>query len=46
MTIYVADAHANVQRLVSIVKMAAVLEECTKEEQGSVVQFSWAKDAM
>jgi hypothetical protein len=27
MTVYVADAHARVQRLVSVVKMATVLEE-------------------
>jgi hypothetical protein len=33
--------HAHVQRLVSIVKMATVLEECTIEEQHSVVRFLW-----
>jgi hypothetical protein len=37
MTVYVAAAHAHVQRLVSVVKMAIVLEQCTTEEQRSVV---------
>jgi hypothetical protein len=32
MTVYVADAHAHVQRLVSAAKMATVLEEFTTEE--------------
>jgi hypothetical protein len=31
--------HARVQRLVSIVKMVTVLEECVTEEQRSVVGF-------
>jgi Tat protein secretion system quality control protein TatD with DNase activity len=39
MTVYVADAHANVQRLVSVVKMATVLEEFTTEEQRSILHF-------
>jgi hypothetical protein len=39
MTVQVADAHMHVQRLVSVVKMATVLEECTTEEQRSVVRF-------
>jgi hypothetical protein len=39
MTVYVADAHARVQRLVSVVKMAIVLEECSTEEQRSFVLF-------
>jgi hypothetical protein len=43
MTVYVADAHAHVQRLVSVVKMATVLEECIIEEQRSVVYFLCAK---
>jgi hypothetical protein len=43
MTVYVADAHAHVQRLVSVFKMATVLEECTTQEQCSVVPFVWAK---
>jgi hypothetical protein len=33
-----ADVHAHVQRLVSVVKMATVLE-CTVEGQRSVVRF-------
>jgi hypothetical protein len=41
MTVYVANAH--VQRLVSVVKMAIVLEDCTIKEQCSVVCFLWAK---
>jgi hypothetical protein len=28
----VADVHARVQRLISVVKMATVLEDCTTEE--------------
>jgi hypothetical protein len=39
MTVYVADAHAHVLRLVSVVKMATVLEEYTMEEQRSAVLF-------
>jgi hypothetical protein len=33
---------SNVQRLVSLIKMANVLEEYTTEEQRSIVYFSWA----
>jgi hypothetical protein len=40
MTFYVADAHVHVQRMVSVVKMATVLEEYTTEEHRSVVRFS------
>jgi hypothetical protein len=43
MTVWVSDAHVHVQRLVSVVKMATVLEECTTVEQRSVVSFLWAK---
>jgi hypothetical protein len=43
MTVYVADAHAHVQTLVSVVKMATVLEEYTTEEQRSLVSFLWVK---
>jgi hypothetical protein len=43
MIVYAADANAHVQRLVSVVKMATVLEDCTTEEQCSVVSFLWAK---
>jgi hypothetical protein len=35
--------HAYVQRLVSVVEMATVVEERTAEEQNSVVHFLWAK---
>jgi hypothetical protein len=34
---------AHVQRLVSVVKMTTVLEECTAEEQRSVVLFCLGK---
>jgi hypothetical protein len=44
MTVYVADAHAHVQRLVSVVKMGTVLEEYTTEKQSSAVCFLWAKE--
>jgi hypothetical protein len=39
MTVWVAEAHAHVLRLISVVKMATVLEEYITEEQCSVVQF-------
>jgi hypothetical protein len=35
--------HAHVRRLVSVVKMATVLEECTTEEQRSVMLFLCAQ---
>jgi hypothetical protein len=39
-----SNAHAHVQRLVSVVKMATMLEECTTEEQLSTVFFFlWAE---
>jgi hypothetical protein len=41
MTVWVADAHAHVQRLVSVVKMVTVPEECTTEEESSVVHLLW-----
>jgi hypothetical protein len=37
MTVYIADAHAHIQRLMTM------LEECATEEQRSVVHFLWAK---
>jgi hypothetical protein len=43
MRVYVADAH--VQRLVSVVKMATVVEECSTEEQRSVMRFCGQKDS-
>jgi hypothetical protein len=33
MTVQVADVHAHVQRLVSVVKMVTALEEYSTEEQ-------------
>jgi hypothetical protein len=39
MTVYVADTHAHVQKLVLVVKMAKVLEEYITEEQRSAVRF-------
>jgi hypothetical protein len=39
----VADAHAHVQMLVSVAKMAIVLEGYTTEVQRSVVRFSVCK---
>jgi hypothetical protein len=35
--------HAHVQKLISVVKMVTMLEECNTEEQRSVVHFLWAK---
>jgi hypothetical protein len=43
MKVYVADAHAHVQSLVSLVKTVTVPGECTTEEQSSVVSFLWVK---
>jgi hypothetical protein len=43
MTVYVADAHAHVQTLVSVVKTATVLEGYNTEEQCSVCAFLWAE---
>jgi hypothetical protein len=43
MTVWVADVHVHVGRLVSVVKMATMLEECNTEETCSIVQFLWAK---
>jgi hypothetical protein len=39
MTVYVADVHVHVQRLVSVVKMATMVEECITEEELSIVRF-------
>jgi hypothetical protein len=39
----VRNAHAHVQRLVSVVRMATVLEECATEEKLSGMRFLWAK---
>jgi hypothetical protein len=43
MTVQVADEHAQVQRLVSVVKMGTVLEEDSTKEQLSFMCFLRAK---
>jgi hypothetical protein len=44
MTIWVADAHAHVPGLLSVVKMATLLEEYNTEEQTSVrFFFVWVR---
>jgi hypothetical protein len=43
MTVYAAGGYDHVQKLVSVVKMATVLEECIYEEQSSVVRFGRPK---
>jgi hypothetical protein len=42
MALQVGYAHAHVQRLVSVIKMATILEKCNTEEQRSIL-FLWAK---
>jgi hypothetical protein len=44
MTVQVADTHAHIQRVVSVVKMATVLEECAAEEQRPLLRLLWAKE--
>jgi hypothetical protein len=39
MAVVLADAHAHVQILVSVVKMTTMLEVYTTEKQSSVVRF-------
>jgi hypothetical protein len=46
MTVYVADAHTHVQRLVSVVKMATVLEVCTTVISVQLCVLCWQKDSM
>jgi hypothetical protein len=43
MTVSVSDGHAQVHRLVSVVKIATVLQECATGEQRSLVRFLLAK---
>jgi hypothetical protein len=43
MMVLVADAHAHVQRLVSVAKKTTVFQACTIEEKHSVVRFLWSK---
>jgi hypothetical protein len=40
------NVHEHVQRLVSVVEMATVLEECSTEEQRYLVCFLWVKGSM
>jgi hypothetical protein len=44
MTVSVAGVYAQVQRLVSVVKMATVLEVYTNGQQRSVVRSMWPKE--
>jgi hypothetical protein len=46
MTVQVADAHAHIQRLVSVVKMAIVLEECIPNSSVLFVRFYRQEDSM
>jgi hypothetical protein len=47
MTVWAADAHAHFQKLVSVVKMATVIEEYATEEELSIVSFFCGqKDSM
>jgi hypothetical protein len=39
----VAEAHAQVQRLVSVVKRATVFEKCTTESSILLYDFFWTK---
>jgi hypothetical protein len=41
--VYIAEAHEHVQKLVSVVKMATMLEEHNTKEQNSLVIFLWVK---
>jgi hypothetical protein len=43
MTLSEADVYAHVQRLVSVVKIATVLQVCTTENHRSVVHSLWPK---
>jgi hypothetical protein len=46
MTVWVADAHAHVQRLVLVVKMGTALEGCATKEQRYVAKFCGQNDSM
>jgi hypothetical protein len=43
MTVKVAEGHALFQRVVSVVKMASVLEECRQKEQTDPMQGIFVK---
>jgi hypothetical protein len=44
--VMLADSHAHVQMLVSVIKMASVLEDCITEKQSSVVHFCGQEDSV
>jgi lipid-A-disaccharide synthase-like uncharacterized protein len=46
MTVYIADEHAHVQRLVLVFYMATVLEECILKSSVLLFVFLWQKDPM
>jgi hypothetical protein len=46
MTVYVAEAHAHVQRLVSVVKIATVLEDILPKSSVMLCLFSGQKDSI
>jgi hypothetical protein len=46
MKVWIEDVHAYVYSLVSVVKMETVLEECTIEEQLSIVSFYGRKNSV
>jgi hypothetical protein len=41
--VLVADAHGHIQRLISVVKIATVIEECTTEEHRFCLPLFWTK---
>jgi hypothetical protein len=41
MAVYIADPYGHVERLVSVVKLPTVLEECNTEELSSAVRSSF-----
>jgi hypothetical protein len=53
MTVFLAEANAHIQKLISVVKMVTVIERYTDEEKRSFVRFFfffsfffWQKDSM
>jgi hypothetical protein len=43
MPVWIEEAHAHVQRLTSVAKMATLLEECITEEHPCLVRVLWEK---
>jgi hypothetical protein len=43
MMVYVSDVHAQVQKLVSVVKLGSMLEECNTKQQHSVEKITQCK---